>query len=95
MVRAHQERGLTGQILNIEFIAALDILPDPDRSVQTIHHVGVGVSMVPVGSILGCGPAVCPTMSGLNWLLVETRNSIRPRGILLFNAMEMNRGTEW
>lgn len=52
------------------------------------------MGMVPVGSILGSLPAVCPTVAWLDRLLRQARDTIRPWGTLLFNAVEMDRGVE-
>lgn len=52
------------------------------------------MSMVPVGSILSGLPAVCPTVPWLDRLLRQARDTVRPRGTLLFNTVEMDRGVE-
>lgn len=46
--------------------------------------------MVKIGSILSGFPPVGPASARLNWLLGQTRNSIRPRRVMLLDSMEMN-----
>ena len=46
--------------------------------------------MVPIGSILSGFPPVGPASARLNWLLGQTRNSIRPRRVMLLDAVKMN-----
>ena len=50
--------------------------------------------MVPISSVLGGSPFVCPTLSRLNGLLSKAGYTIRPRGVVLFDTMEMDGGVE-
>ena len=52
------------------------------------------MGMVPVCSILSSLPSVGPALARLNWFLSQSRNSIRPGGIALFDAVKVDRGFE-
>lgn len=52
------------------------------------------MGVVPIGSILSGLPPVGPAAAGLNWLLGQAGNTIRPRSVMLLDAVEMNGGVE-
>lgn len=80
-----------------DHVAEIDVVVRSCRAVdqytakESVPGLDVKVAVIPAGSVLGCAPFVGETVSRSDWTLGHARDAIVVVGIVLSDAMEMNR----
>lgn len=81
------------QVTEINIVVRSGGAVDQNTAEQSVPRLHVEMRVVPGGSILGCAPLIGEAVSRSDGTLSHTGNAIVVVGVVLSNAVEMNRSS--